>query len=218
MSQYVVHVNLSSRRSTRSHTVSSSAGPTSEATQLLIDWTDGDKEAVDALFPLVYEELREIAHYRLQQLRPGDTIQTTALVHDAYLRLTDHTRLDWSDRAHFLALASRAMRNILVDYARRRNAQKRGGGAPHFSLAKQQIGTHQGVELFISLDQALTRMAALDERLCRVVECRFFAELRDRETAQALGVSVRTVRRDWAKAKAWLYDALTTSKDESPEA
>ncbi len=197
---------------------SSSAGRTSEATQLLIDWTDGDKDAVDALFPLVYEELRDIAHHRLQRWRPGHTIQTTALVHDAYLRLTDQTRLDWSDRAHFLALASRAMRNILVDYARRKNAQKRGGGAPHFSLAEQHIGTQRGVELLISLDQALDRMAALNERLCRVVECRFFAGLRDRETAQALGVSVRTVRRDWAKARAWLYDALTPSEDEAPEA
>jgi RNA polymerase sigma-70 factor, ECF subfamily len=183
-----------------------------EITELLIAWRGGDRAALDRLFPIVYEELRRIAHRRLGVEREAHTLGTTALVNEAYLKLTDQTRVQWSDRGHFFAVAANAMRRILVDYARRHQAQKRGHDAASLSLD----GGHdealaladERAETVVALDEALARLRDIDARLASVVDCRFFAGLTEEETAEALGITSRTVRRDWTKAKAWLYAAL----------
>jgi RNA polymerase sigma factor (TIGR02999 family) len=179
-----------------------------EVTALLLELRGGDESVVDALFSLLYDDLRAIAHRQLGQERPGHTLSTTALVHEAYERLVDQTRTEWEDRAHFCAVAARAMRRILVDYARRRHALKRGEGQRPLPLDEGRITVEEQAELLLSLDQALDRLGALSERFCRVVEMRFFGGMTEEETARALDVSVRTVRRDWVKAKAWLYKEL----------
>jgi len=178
--------------------------------------------ALERLMPLVYGELRKVAHRQLGAERSGHTLNTTALVHEAYLKLADQTRVDWADRAHFFAVAARAMRRILVDYARRHRALRRGGGLRPVSL--DAVSDAEGVDAagppglqvavaaradeLVALDEALERLAAVDARLARVVECRFFAGLTEAETAEVLGVTPRTVTRDWAKAKTWLYQEL----------
>jgi RNA polymerase sigma factor (TIGR02999 family) len=177
-----------------------------DVTGLLLAWRAGDGTALDRLFPLVYEELRRIAHGQLGRERSGHTLGTTALVHESYLKLVDQTRVHWEDRAHFFAIASVAMRRILVDYARRHCAAKRGGAK--VSLDDAALVADERADTLVALDEALTRLAEVDERLGRVVECRFFGGLSEEETAQALGVTARTVRRDWVKAKAWLHQAL----------
>jgi len=187
-------------------------------TELLVAWRGGDRAALDRLFPLVYEELRRISHRQLGAERAGHTLSTTALVHEAYLKLVDQTRAQWVDRAQFYAVAARAMRRILVDYARRHRAAKRGGDRERVSLDVQNLGeplaeapaaaADERADTLIALDDALARLAELDERLSRVVECRFFGGLTEEETAAVLGVTARTVRRDWVKAKAWLYRAM----------
>jgi len=178
--------------------------------------------ALERLMPLVYGELRKIAHRRLAAERAGHTLSTTALVHEAYLKLADQTRVEWADRAHFFAVAARAMRSIVIDYARRHRALRRGGGLRPVSLDAvsdadaADAGASGGVEIavaeradeLVALDEALGRLAALDERLARVVECRFFAGLTEAETAEVVGVTPRTVARDWVKAKTWLYQEL----------
>ena len=179
-----------------------------EVTQLLHELRGGDEAAIGKLVPLVYEDLRRIARRQLLGERSDHTLSTTALVHEAYFRLVDLDRVEWQDRAHFCAVAAQAMRRILVDYARRRNAQKRGGGQSHLSLDENRIAVDDQAELVLSLDQALTRLAALDERLALVVEYRYFGGLNEEEAAEVLGVSARTVRRDWSKAKAWLFKEL----------
>ena len=184
-----------------------------DITGLLMAWRSGDEKALDQLFPRVYDELRHIAHRHLGRERGGHTLGTTALVNEAYLKLVDQTRAQWSDRAHFFAVAARVMRRILVDYARRHQAQKRGGAAQPVSLGDEAIGNASRVaderaDMLLALDEALTRLAELDERLSRVVECRFFGGLTEEETAEALSVTARTVRRDWVKAKVWLHQAL----------
>lgn len=179
-----------------------------EATALLLELRSGDAAAADVLFPLLYDELREIAHRQLRRERSSHTLSTTALVHEAYERLVDHTRTGWEDRAHFCAVAARAMRHVLVDYARRRSALKRGGGQRPLPLDEGRVAVDEQAELLLSLDQALDRLGALSERLGRVVEMRYFGGMTEEETAEALGVSVRTVRRDWVKAKAWLFREL----------
>lgn len=179
-----------------------------DITGLLLAWRAGDRTALDRVFPLVYEELRRIAHRQLEGERPEHTLGTTALVHEAYLKLVDQTRAQWADRAQFFAVAARAMRRILVDYARRHRALKRGGERVRISLDDPALVADERAETLIALDDALSRLAELDERLSRVVECRFFGGLTEEETAEALAVAARTVRRDWVKAKGWLYQAL----------
>ena len=177
-------------------------------TGLLLAWREGEADALDRLFPLVYDELGRIAHAQLRRERAAHTLGTTALVHEAYLRLVDQTRVQWVDRAHFFAVATEAMRRILVDYARRFQAEKRGGALERVSVSDAMLVAEERAETMVALDDALTQLAALDERLSRVVECRFFGGLTEEETAEVLGVTARTVRRDWAKAKAWLNRAL----------
>jgi len=179
-----------------------------EITGLLIAWRGGDRGALDRLLPLVYEELRRIAHRRLEAERDDHTLGTTGLVHEAYLKLVDQTSAQWADRAQFFAVAARAMRRILVDYARQHRALKRGGERVRISLDDPALPADERAETLVALDDALARLAELDERLSHVVECRFFAGLTEDETAQALAVTARTVRRDWIKAKGWLYQEL----------
>jgi RNA polymerase sigma factor (TIGR02999 family) len=179
-----------------------------EITALLIDLREGRRDAMDRLMPLVYDELKLIAHFQLAGENPGHTLQTTAAVHEAYFKLVGLDRIDWRDRAHFFAAAAGAMRRVLIDYARRRRALKRGGGLRPLSLDDAAIDIDERADTLVALDEALTQLASHDERLARVVEYRFFGGLSETETAEALGVTERTVRRDWVKAKAWLYNAM----------
>jgi RNA polymerase sigma factor (TIGR02999 family) len=182
---------------------------TADVTTLLDRFQNGDRTAGDRLWEEVYQELRQVAHRRLLGERSGHTLGTTALVHECYLRLIDQTQIEWQSRLHFFAMASRVMRNILVDYARRKKAQKRGGDAPHLNLEDVRIaGTNGSADLFLALDQALDQLDRVDERLARVVEYRFFGGMQEKEIAELLDVSPRTVRRDWRKAKLWLARAL----------
>jgi len=184
-----------------------------EVTQILAAARQGDANARDRLTTLIYGELRAVAHRQLRRWRRGQTLDTTALVHEAYLKLVDQSGASWQDRAHFLSAAGVAMRHILVDAARRRAAKKRGGEdlrIPFDELVAVRDETDadaRAVEI-LALDAALTSLAALNERLSRLVELRFFAGLTEEETAQTLGTSERTVRRDWRKARAFLFDAL----------
>lgn len=179
-----------------------------DVTSLLQHLRAGDRTVVDELFPLVYNELRHIAHRFLARERKGHTLQTTALVHEAYFRLVDQRKVAWQDRAHFCAVASQAMRRILVDYARRRQAKKRGGKQAPVSLDERRIAVEEHADFLVSLDQALARLQVLNDRLSQVVEFRFFGGLTEEETAEVLQVSTRTVRRDWVKAKTWLFKEL----------
>ena len=177
-------------------------------TDLLLGLRDGGQHARDRLFDIVYDELRGIAHNALQRERPEHTLGTTDLVHEAYLKLVDQTRVAWHDRSHFFAVAARAMRRILVDYARRHGAAKRGGERRRVPLLDDSLSVDERADLLMELDDALNRLETLSPRLARVVECRFFAGLSEEETAHALGVTDRTVRRDWVKARGWLYREL----------
>ena len=179
-----------------------------EVTRLLQDWCDGDVEAVDQLMPLVYNELRRLAHYQLQRDRSGHTLDTTALVHEAYLNLVGQ-QAEWQSRAHFFAIASRVMRRILIWYARKRNAAKRGGNRPNLSLDQVVVLSDDHLEELLSLDQALTRLQAMDARLCRIVEHRYFGGLTVEETARVMNLSPATIKRDWKTAKAWLRRELS---------
>lgn len=177
-------------------------------TQLLHAHRQGDTHAADELFALIYQELRSIAHRQLARQRPSQTVNTTALVHEAYLKIANHNQNTWADKAHFLAVAATAMRHILVDYARRQRAQKRGGQAFHTHLdASSLSNTAVAVEM-LDLDAALTQLAAFDPRLSQVVELRFFGGLSDKEIARVLDISRRTVGRDWFKARSFLYLVL----------
>lgn len=176
-----------------------------EVTRLLQEVAGGDREAMDRLMPLVYSELRAIAHNRLRAEAEGHTLDTSALVHEAYLKLIDRTRVDWRDRAHFFSVASRAMRRILIDYARMRGAAKRGGERRKVPLDAANLSVEERADTLLELDEALERLAEVDERLCRTVECRFFGGLTEKETAEVLGVSARTARRYLVKAKGLLY-------------
>lgn len=177
-----------------------------DVTALLAKWRHGDRAALDALVPLVYEELRRVAHARLRSEPAGHQLQTTALVHEAYLRLVDVNRMAVDSRTHFFALAARLMRQVLVDSARHQRADKRGGGATMLTLDQASaLGASPNVVDVLALDAALDDLAALDERLCRVVELKYFAGLTIDEAASALNVAAATVERDWVVAKAWLY-------------
>lgn len=192
---------------------SSSPGPLSSETRpitdLLLQASDGDGAAMESLYPFVYEELRRIAHRALRREDPAHTLGTTGLVHEAYLRLVDQTRVEWRNRSHFYAIAAQAMRRILVDYARQHRRNKRGGGRQPLALDENVVSLNERSENLIALDEALTRLAAFNPRLSQVVECRFFAGLTEEEIAEATGVTVRTVKRDWAKARGWLYQELS---------
>ena len=184
------------------------ADRTTETTQLLRAWANGDREALEALTPRVYQELRRIAGHCMQNERPGRSIQTTALVHEAYLKLIDVTSVDWRHRAHFFAVSSQIMRRILLDRARRRTAAKRGGKSPCVDLDEApDISSGRASEL-IALDDALNALAEFDPRKARVIELRFFGGLSVEETAEVLKVSSDTVLRDWKLARAWLLKEL----------
>jgi len=181
-------------------------GAEGEITGLLAALQQGDHTAMDRLLPIVYGELRERAHRQLARHRPGDTLSTTALVHEAYLKLVDSSHQSYHDRIHFFAVASRAMRQILVDQARRHAAGKRSGTA--LSLDPELIGSVDRADELIALDEALNELAALDERLATTVDLRFFGGLSVDEAAEVRGVSPRTIKRDWRKARAFLYQAI----------
>ena len=179
-----------------------------EVTDLLLEARNAKHEAMDRLFPLVYDQLRRIAHHQLQDERTGHTLGTTGLIHETYFKLVDQSRVEWRDRAHFYRVASMVMRRILVDYARRYRRLRHGGGLVRVALderaeAIEAAEDEQG-ERLLAVEDALGRLAAVQPRLSQVVECRYFGGLTDQETAEALGMSVRTVQRDWAKARAWL--------------
>jgi len=179
-----------------------------EVTELLVRAREGDEEAFERVFPLVYDELRRIAGYQLRAERAGHTLQPTALVNEAYMKLVGSPGANWRDRAHFVAIAARAMRQVLVDHARKRDAAKRGGDRQQTTLSGVPLGVDIGSEELLALDEALDRLDALDSRLRQVVEYKFFGGLTDRETAELLGVTPRTAQRDWVKARAWLYREL----------
>lgn len=181
-------------------------------TQLLLDWRNGDGEALDRLMPLVYEELRRMANYYLRNERRDHTLQTSALVNEAYLRLVDHENIAWQNRAHFFGVAAQAMRRVLVDHARSRNYQKRGGEAQQVSLDEAANVAEEKATELIALDDALQELAKIDSRKSRVVELRYFGGLSVEETAEALGISTITVMRDWNTAKAWLLREMTRNK------
>jgi len=184
--------------------------PASEdVTSLLVAWSEGDDSALAQLVPRVYDELRRIAHHHLRAERPGRTLQTTALVHEAYLRLVDTRRVRWESRAHFLSVAAQAMRRILVDAARARGARKRGGNAAVVSLDGAALLAPQREASLVALDDALTALAEVDPRKSRVVELRYFGGLSVEETAAVLRVSPETVHRDWRVAKAFLLRELS---------
>jgi RNA polymerase sigma factor (TIGR02999 family) len=179
-----------------------------EVTQLLVDWSNGDQAALDKLIPLVYEELHRMAKRHIGRERPGHTLQTTALVNEAYLRLIDQRSVRWQNRAHFFSIAARLMRRILIDHARAHHYAKRGGVMIKVSLGKAiDVSKERATELVL-LDDAMTALAALDPRKSQVVELRFFGGMSVEETAEVLGVSSVTVMRDWSTAKAWLHRAM----------
>ena len=181
---------------------------TENITRLLHQASQGQSQAHDQLYPLVYDELRRIAHQRLLRDRPGHTLNTTALVHEAYLKLVDQTHAGWNDRAHFFALASRAMRFILVDYARKRTAQKRGGRQDDVPLSAVQLAADERSTDLLTLNDALDKLHVFSERLARLVEYRFFGGLTYEEIAEVTEWSVPTIKRDWQRARAWLYQAM----------
>lgn len=179
-----------------------------EVSRLLRAWGDGDRAALDRLTPIVYEELRRLARHYMRGERPGHSLQTTALVNEAYMRLIDYKSMQWQNRAHFFAVSSQLMRRILVDHARRHNL-KRGGGVQHVSLEETAVlGDGRAADL-VALDDAMNALAQLDPRKVQVIEMRFFGGLSVEETAEVLKVSPVTVMRDWSTAKAWLYRELT---------
>ena len=182
----------------------------SSPTDILTELRSGKRESLDRLLPLLYEELRAIAHRQLAARDSGATLQTTALVHEAYLKLVDQSRAEWRDRSHFLALAALAMRHVLVDRAKARTAFKRGGERRRITLDEDQIAVDEQPEALLQLHEAMNQLAEVQPRLAQVVECRFFGGLTEEEVAHALGVTVRTVQRDWAKARMLLRRALET--------
>ena len=188
----------------------------SSVTELLIAHRDGAPGAFDRLVPLVYEDLKRIARVQLRRARIGDTLDTGALVNEAYLRLVDQTRATWRDRGHFFAVSAIAMRQIVVDHARRRSRLKRGGRVPFVPLDDMQEPGSREAAHVLEIDMALKKLASIDDRLARVVECRYFAGLTEEETATALGVSVRTAQREWFKARAWLRRELAGLSSAQP--
>ena len=181
---------------------------TSLITQRLVAWSDGDPQALEALMQLVYKELRRLANHYLRSERRDHTLQPTALVHEAYLRLTGQNQVHWQNRAHFFGVAAQMMRRVLVDHARANCRAKRGGSAPKLSLDETMCLYDQQDDQLVELDEALNRLRELDSRKSEVVELRYFGGMSVEETAEVLGVSCNTVMRDWNMAKAWLYQEL----------
>ena len=188
------------------------APSTAQVTNLLVAWGQGDEAAFARLIPVVHAELRRIARRHMGHERDGHTLQPTALVNEAYLKLIDIHHVQWQDRAHFFAMASRVMRRILVDAARARGYQKRGAGAHQVTLDEGRVGAKEPPADVVALDEALTALAAFDERKSQVVEMRYFGGLSIEEVAEALGMSPRTVKRDWTMAKLWLARELKKSR------
>ncbi len=184
--------------------------PSEDVTQLLLKWRDGDASALDRLMPLVYDELRRLARQCLRRERAEHTMQTTTLVHEAYLRLIDAQRVPWHDRAHFFAIAAQLMRRVLVDEARKRHFRKRGGEFTRISLDEAMVVTRERDVELIAVDEALDRLAHFAPRKCSVVELRFFGGLSIDETAVALNISTDIVKREWRTAKLWLLQELTS--------
>ena len=184
---------------------------THHLTQLLGKAGAGDEEARDKLMRAVYSDLKRIAHRELMRGPTGETYETTDLVNEAYLRLFNQKTVTWTNRLHFFALSARIMRGILIDYARMKRTEKRGGGTPNLSLDEALVVSDQRADMFLALDMALEELSEMDERLASVVEYRFFGGMTEEEIAELMGVSVRTIRRDWQKAKIWLADILTPS-------
>ena len=182
--------------------------PRSDATELLLAWSNGDESAFDKLVPLVYHELRALAQRYMRHERPDHTLQATALVNEAYVRLIDVNRIQWQNRAHFLAVAAQTMRRILVEFARNRRRQKRGGALTRVAIDAVEIAQEKGADL-VALSDALSGLAVFDPRMSQVVELRFFGGLSVEETADVLDVSPETVMRDWKTAKVWLLRELS---------
>ena len=187
------------------------SAPIRQITQLLHDLSGGNRTVVDKLMPMVYEELRGLAMHKLRGERPDHTLNATALAHEAYLKLVDQKLVTWQNRAHFFALAAQAMRRILVNYANQRRAEKRGGGQPMVTFDEQAIKRETRAEDLLALDEALERLAKLNERQSKIVEYRFFGGLSQPEIAEVLGISEITVRRDWRFARAWLSREIKQS-------
>ncbi|HKH92308.1 MAG TPA: sigma-70 family RNA polymerase sigma factor [Gemmatimonadaceae bacterium] len=183
-----------------------------EVTVLLAKARSGDSAALADVFPLIYDELRRLAQQQLQREPDGHTLSPTALVHEAYMRLIDYSRMEWQGRAHFMAVASTAMRRILVDHARGHRSAKRGGMLKRISIDDVELGTEDRAELLIAIDDALGRLKEIDARQAQVVECRFFGGMTEEETAEALGIGLRTAKRDWAKAKSWLHREIAAEQ------
>jgi RNA polymerase sigma factor (TIGR02999 family) len=191
------------------------AAPPPQVTQLLIDWSNGDEHALQQLIPLVHEELRRVARRHMAHERAQHTLQATALVNEAYVRLVDIRQVRWQNRAHFFAMSARLMRRILVDFARSRRYQKRGGAAQKVTLDEALVVSPEPGADLVALDEALTALAGVDPRKAQVVEMRFFGGLSVEETAEALHVSRDTVMRDWKLAKAWLLRELKATGSSS---
>jgi RNA polymerase sigma factor (TIGR02999 family) len=187
-----------------------------DVTQLLKDWSGGDEAAADRLMPLVHEELRRLAHQYMRRENPGHTLQTSALVNEAYVRLVDQSKIQWESRAHFFGIAARLMRQILVDQARRKNFAKRGGGAIRVSLDSANAIAQEQSANVMALDEALKTLEQTDLRKSQIVELRFFGGMSIEETAEALNVSPGTVMRDWTFARAWLRNKMSASQVSTP--
>ena len=185
------------------------ASPQQQVTQLLCDWRSGDGDAFEKLIPLIQPELQRLAHHYMSRERPGHTLQTTALVDDAFLRLADNSHPQWQNRAHFFAAAAQLMRRIMVDHARKRQALKRGGGAVRVELDEARVATETRAADLLELDEALEKLAAFDRRKADVVEMRYFGGLTMEEIAEVLKIHVNTVTRDWSAARAWLFATLS---------
>jgi len=180
-----------------------------QITELLLEWSEGNHSALERMTPLVYGELHRLAHRHMNRERAGHTLQTSALVNEAFLRLVDQRNVKWNNRAHFFGIAAQMMRRILVDYARSHLYAKRGGGAVHVSLDQAGLAANQPTAEVTALDEALTKLESLDPQQARVVELRFFGGLTIKETAEVMSISVDTVKREWSTARAWLYREMT---------
>ncbi len=180
-----------------------------EVTRLLVSWSKGDADSLERLIPLIYQSLQKIAHQHLRREYAPMTLQTTALVHEAYLKLIDQNSVNWQNRSHFFAIASQAMRRILVDHARHQHAEKRGGEGEKVSLDEIEVAQMTPDKNLLALDEALTRLEKFDPQQSRIIELRYFGGLSVEETAEVLKISTRTVKRDWAMARGWLYRDLT---------
>jgi RNA polymerase sigma factor (TIGR02999 family) len=183
-----------------------------DVTRLLISWSDGDNNALEQLMPLIYRSLKKIAHHHLNRERGPHTLQTTALVHEAYLKLVDQNSVHWKNRSHFFAISSQAMRRILIDHARKQIAEKRGGKGEKISLEEIDVASIDPDQNLLDLDEALNELEKIDSQQSRIVELRYFGGLTVEEAAEVLQISPRTVAREWAMARAWLYRNLTVEK------